>query len=44
MHAHTAGHAIVESLEAGESWRCCYLDDEYVRDPVASATAGPSPA
>nr|WP_232421919.1 UBP-type zinc finger domain-containing protein [Nocardioides sp. Iso805N] len=29
-HAASSGHAIVRSLEPGEDWRWCYVDDQYV--------------
>jgi Zn-finger in ubiquitin-hydrolases and other protein len=29
-HAHAVGHPIVQSLEPGENWRWCYLDEQYV--------------
>jgi uncharacterized UBP type Zn finger protein len=29
-HAHSAGHPIVRSFEPGESWRWCYVDEQYV--------------
>jgi uncharacterized UBP type Zn finger protein len=29
-HAQLSGHPIVSSLEPGESWRWCYLDENYV--------------
>ncbi len=29
-HAHMIGHPIVQSLEAGEDWRCCYVHENYV--------------
>lgn len=28
-HAHVAGHPIVQSLEPGEWWRWCYVDEDY---------------
>jgi hypothetical protein len=30
QHAFGAGHPIVASLEPGEDWRWCYLDESYV--------------
>jgi hypothetical protein len=29
-HAGATGHPIVESFEPGESWRWCFVDDQYV--------------
>jgi uncharacterized UBP type Zn finger protein len=29
-HAYSAGHPIVRSFEPGESWRWCYVDEQYV--------------
>ncbi|WP_037411118.1 UBP-type zinc finger domain-containing protein [Candidatus Solirubrobacter pratensis] len=29
-HAHAAGHPIVQSFEAGEDWRWCFIDETYV--------------
>jgi uncharacterized UBP type Zn finger protein len=29
-HARSAGHPIVRSFEPGESWRWCYVDEQYV--------------
>jgi uncharacterized UBP type Zn finger protein len=29
-HAGAAGHPIVRSLEPGESWRWCYVDEAFV--------------
>ena len=29
-HAHTVGHPIVQSMEPGETWRWCYVDEDYV--------------
>lgn len=29
-HAGSSGHVIVRSLEPGENWRWCYVDDQYV--------------
>ena len=26
-HFHSAGHPVIESLEPGENWRGCYVDD-----------------
>jgi hypothetical protein len=29
-HAHTVEHPIVQSIEPGENWRWCYVDENYV--------------
>lgn len=29
-HFHATGHPIVQSIEPGEDWRWCYVDEEYV--------------
>lgn len=29
-HAHALGHPIVQSMEAGEDWRWCYVDQNFV--------------
>jgi len=29
-HAHSIGHPIVQSMEAGENWRWCYVHENYV--------------
>ncbi|MCM3551710.1 UBP-type zinc finger domain-containing protein [Micrococcus luteus] len=29
-HALTAGHPIVRSLELGENWSWCYVDEAYL--------------
>ena len=29
-HAHADGHAIVQSMEPGEDWRWCYVDETFV--------------
>ena len=29
-HAYSAGHPVVRSFEPGESWRWCYVDEQYV--------------
>jgi low temperature requirement protein LtrA len=34
-HFHAEGHPLMASLEAGESWSWCYIDERYV--PLASA-------
>lgn len=30
LHAHHVGHPIVQSLEPGERWRWCYIDEAFV--------------
>jgi len=32
-HAHDAGHPLIRSLEPGETWSWCFLDDVAVRVP-----------
>ena len=29
-HAYSVGHPIVQSFEPDESWRWCYVDEQYV--------------
>jgi hypothetical protein len=29
-HAHLVGHPIVRSIEPGENWLWCYVDEQYV--------------
>jgi uncharacterized UBP type Zn finger protein len=29
-HFHTTGHPIIQSLEPGERWRYCYVDEVYL--------------
>ena len=29
-HAATTGHVIVRSIEPGENWRWCYVDEQFV--------------
>ncbi len=29
-HAHTVGHPIVQSMEPGEDWRWCHVDQNFV--------------
>jgi len=29
-HAHTREHPIVQSFEPGETWRWCYVDEQFV--------------
>jgi CPA2 family monovalent cation:H+ antiporter-2 len=31
-HFEHAGHAVIQSLEPGERWRYCYVDDAYLGD------------
>lgn len=41
-HAHEDRHPIVESLQPGQHWRYCYVDETLVRAPIgAGRTAGP---
>ena len=43
-HAAEIRHPIVQSLEPGERWRYCYVDETLVRAPVGRATtADPAP-
>ena len=30
LHAHSAGHPIVQSFEPDENWRWCYIDEAFV--------------
>jgi uncharacterized UBP type Zn finger protein len=30
QHADGIGHPIVRSFEAGEAWRWCYVDEQFV--------------
>ena len=39
-HARSNGHPIIQSLEPGENWRYCYIDETYVHDPVVPAARG----
>lgn len=38
-HHHQTQHAIVESLEPGEDWRYCYVDEILVRQPMGRSGA-----
>jgi uncharacterized UBP type Zn finger protein len=29
-HFHATGHPIIQSFQPGESWRWCYIDQEFV--------------
>lgn len=29
-HFHASGHPIIQSIEQGESWRWCYIDQIYM--------------
>ncbi|HEX4558631.1 MAG TPA: UBP-type zinc finger domain-containing protein [Mycobacterium sp.] len=29
-HAHATGHPIVQTMEPGETWRWCYVHEDYV--------------
>jgi diadenylate cyclase len=33
-HFHSAGHPVIESLEAGENWRWCYVDEILVASEI----------
>jgi monovalent cation:H+ antiporter-2, CPA2 family len=33
-HAHDTGHPIVQTIEPGESWRYCFVDETLVRAPI----------
>jgi uncharacterized UBP type Zn finger protein len=34
-HYHTAGHPLIQSMEPGETWRYCYIDDVALPDGPA---------
>jgi CPA1 family monovalent cation:H+ antiporter len=36
-HFHETGHPTVRSVEPGETWRWCYLDDRYYQPRDAEA-------
>lgn len=36
-HFHGTGHAVIQSLEPGEHWAFCYVDDDMVADVGADA-------
>jgi len=40
-HAHAAQHPIVASLEPGERWRWCYLDERLLPDDTARGRGAP---
>jgi CPA2 family monovalent cation:H+ antiporter-2 len=31
-HFHTSGHPLIQSMEWGETWRYCYIDDVVLPD------------
>ncbi len=31
-HFHTSGHPLIQSMEWGETWRYCYIDDAVLPD------------
>jgi uncharacterized UBP type Zn finger protein len=31
-HYHTAGHPLIQSMEPGETWRYCFIDDVALPD------------
>jgi CPA2 family monovalent cation:H+ antiporter-2 len=37
-HARADGHPIVQSLEPGEDWRYCFVDETLVRAPIAATS------
>lgn len=44
-HAQNSGHPIVQSFEHGESWRWCYIDQEFLEpDPNAVVEPGDASA
>ena len=36
-HFHSTGHPVIESLERGENWRWCYVDDVLVASEIDEA-------
>lgn len=38
-HFHESGHPIIRSLEPGEAWRYCYVDQTLVQEPMGSRSA-----
>src|SRR5712691_8141159 len=40
-HFHSTGHPVIESLEAGEGWRWCYVDEILFPSEIAGAEAPP---
>jgi len=41
-HATASGHPIVQSLQPGERWQYCYVDEILVRAPIGRETADPA--
>jgi uncharacterized UBP type Zn finger protein len=39
QHFHTTQHPIMQSIEPGEDWGWCYIDETYVRFPRAENSA-----
>jgi CPA2 family monovalent cation:H+ antiporter-2 len=37
-HFHETGHPLIRSLEPGEEWRYCYIDQTLVREPMGTVT------
>ncbi len=42
-HFHATRHPIIRSIEPGEDWRWCYVDEVYLPEP-AEHEAPPSPS
>jgi len=40
-HSHETEHPIIRSLEAGEDWSWCYVDEVWLGIPVAGETRIP---
>ena len=38
-HFHSTGHPVIESLEPGESWRWCYVDEILLASEIDAADA-----
>src|SRR5258706_8924048 len=38
-HFHSTGHPVIESLEAGEGWRWCYVDEVLIPSEIDGADA-----
>jgi uncharacterized UBP type Zn finger protein len=36
-HFRATGHPLITSLESGEDWSYCYIDDVYVEVPLSAA-------
>jgi uncharacterized UBP type Zn finger protein len=34
-HFHATGHPVIQSLQPGETWRYCYVDDVYLSKGLA---------